>query len=125
MYEGDSLFTLAPAGQAAVVGLSLAMAAALVVVLRRAARGRWPVRAALGLLALWLWLWLTPQLYYLLYQTLIPGLPWQIVVKWPPPGPLQLAEVLSFQGRATLAEHGRGVLGWVFLLVALARRRGA
>lgn len=123
MYAGDSFFTLSGWEQAGLIALSLTLALAALIALLRVTdgRGRW-VRIVLALLALWLWDWLTPQLYYLYYQALIPGLPWQVVVRWPPPGPLRMAELLSFSGRESLADHARGILGWLMILIAAFRR---
>ena len=127
MYAADSFFTLGPWEQAGLAALSLAMAAGLVLVLRPIARkadaGRL-LRAGLALTGFWGFLWLSPQVYYTYYQAIIPGLPWQVVVGWPP-GPIEVASLMGFRGDPSLADHARGALGWVLLGWALVIREEA
>ncbi len=126
MYEGDSFFTLGPAGRAGLLAVSAALAAATLLALRRLGRGRRPAARALWALGLfWGFVWLSPQVYYLYYQAIIPGLPWQAVIR-APPGPRAIGELLVFAARPTLSDHGKGALGWALLGLALGpwfRRR--
>ncbi|MEO1612232.1 MAG: hypothetical protein AAFU55_07745 [Pseudomonadota bacterium] len=66
----------------------------------------------------WLFVWLSPQIYYLYYRFLIPDLPLQWVLKTPP-DPLDIARLLIFQGRETLSDHGKALLGWGLVAAAL------
>lgn len=131
MYAGDAFFTLGPLGQVGLLALSSALAALWLVVLSRlCARlpGRpWPrvtLAGFAGFGAFALFVWLTPQIYYLYYQTLFTGLPWQIVVQ-APPAPARLIALLRFEGPSSLAAHGQGALGWLLLVraVQVAQRR--
>jgi len=118
MYREDSLFTLAPIEQAGVVALSTTMAVLLILGLRRLLRGRglgW--RVLLGCAGFWLFVWLSPQIYYTYYRAIIPGLPAQIVTSWP--DLLSVWQLLSFTDKATLSDHGKGVLGWLCLAASL------
>ena len=119
IYEGDSFFTLGPLRRAGLLAVSAALAAATLLAARRVGRGRAPGWRALWALGLfWVFVWLSPQVYYLYYQAVIPGLPWQVVLRRPP-GPLALLDLLAFRARGTLSDHGKGALGWALLAVAL------
>jgi len=128
MYESDSLFTLSGPQIAGVLAVSAllatALAAALGLLFRRLRSTA--ARIALAVLALWLFVWLSPQAYYTYYRAVIPGLPAQWVIGVPP-GPERIARLLAFSARATLSDHGKGLLGWGLLLWAaapLVRRQG-
>jgi len=73
---------------------------------------------AAAILVFWLFVWLSPQLYYSYYCWIIPGLPWQPVIKVPP-GPERLGALLSFQARSSLADHSAGLLGWCLILCGI------
>ena len=74
-----------------------------------------------GIAVFWVFLWLSPQVYYLFYQIIFDGLPWQTIVGGPP-NPAVLIDIYLFSGPATLAGHAKGVLGWtLFLLGPLAK----
>jgi len=116
MYAGDSFFSLPAAGQGALVVLSASLALAAVLcalALFRLWKSPGP-RLAAALVVFWLFVWLTPQIYYLFYQIIFDGLPYQIVIGGPP-GPGGLINLLLFQGPATLAAHAMGVLGWTLV----------
>ncbi|MBC8240183.1 MAG: hypothetical protein H8E30_06875 [Alphaproteobacteria bacterium] len=118
MYAGDSFFSLPAVGQGALVVLSalLALAAVLfALALFRLWKSLGP-RMAATLVIFWLFVWLTPQIYYLFYQTILDGLPSQIVIGGPP-GPRGLIDLLLFRGPATLAAHGMGMLGWMLIIL--------
>ena len=77
----------------------------------------WPVRMLLAPVFLWLFVWLSPQTYYLYYMAVLEHLPLQNVVGSPP----TLGEILSllgFAGKASLAHHGQGLLGWTLIVLA-------
>ncbi len=122
MYAGDSFYSLSAAGQGGLVVLStlLALAAvAFVLVLFRLSKSL-SLRMIAALAVFWVFLWLSPQIYYFYYQIILDDLPWQIVIGGPP-NPVDLIEVMSFGGPATLAGHAKGVLGWtLFILGPLA-----
>lgn len=118
MYAEDSFFTLGPVARIGLVGLSLALSAATLFLAWGLGRGRhWGLRLALGVGSLWAFAWLSPQVYYLYYQVVLDGLPWQIVVK-APPGPAEIIRLLGFSARPTLSDHGKGLLGWALILLA-------
>lgn len=123
MYAEDSFFTLGMGGRIGLLcltGLLSALCLWLVWYLVEGA-GRF-VRVLIALAVFWAFLWLSPQIYYLFYVLLNPGLPLQWVVQ-SPPDPIKLARLLSFTDRITLTEHGQGVLGWAMMALALLRRR--
>ena len=119
MYADDSFFSLPVIGQYGLAALSLALSIATCWLTWKIGRGRpiW-IRLALALLAFWLFIWLSPQIYYHYYMLFFPDLPWQIVVK-PPPGPGTVAELMGFQARENLANHSRGILAWLLVVLAL------
>jgi len=118
-YADDSFFTLSAAHQAGLVALSGAIAAALLVAVRRGTR-RWPQAwRVLGALAAFAaFVWLVPQAHDTYYRAIIPGLPAQIVIGTPP-RITDLAQLLSFTRKPSLADHSTGLLGWALLFVAL------
>lgn len=110
-------------GRLGLVALTVGMSTAMIFLVWYGAAGLKRVpRVLLAIAAFWLFVWLSPQLYYLYYQMIFDDLPWQIVVK-SPPGPANIAQLLSFTDRATLSAHGQGLLGWSLMLTALFRRR--
>lgn len=118
MYAGDPFFSLTLIGRTGLIVLSLLLAAFTMSAFVRCARQlRRPARLLLALLVLWVFVWLSPQAYYLYYMILIDGLPLQNVVQ-PPPGPFEIIGLLSFSGKASLAHHSQGLLGWALILLS-------
>ena len=119
MYAGDSFFSLTMTGRIGLTVLSLVLAAltisAFVISACHLSR---PARLLLAILVLWAFVWLSPQAYYLYYMALIDGLPLQNVVQLPP-GPADIMRLLSFGGKASLAQHSQGLMGWVLILISL------
>lgn len=123
MYAQDSFFTLGPAGQIGLAMLTLVLTGLMLWLVRRLGRSLpRAARIALALALFWAFLWLSPQVYYLYYQTIIPGLPWQSVIK-APPGPADVMRIMTFQDATTLSAHGRALLGWGMLAVAVVAAR--
>lgn len=121
MYEGDSFLTLGQVGRVGLLMLSGALALGLAWLVRRLGRGRSrALRAGLALSAFWIFLWCSPQIYYVYYMTLFDGLPWQNVVKTPP-GLCNVLSLLTFTDTASLSNHGKGLMGWGLIAVALWR----
>jgi len=119
MYARDSFFTLGPWEQVGLLGVSAGLSVVtlwLAWLLMR--RPKLPVRVVIALVILWDFVWVSPQIYYLYYQTIIPGLPWQVVLDRPPSVP-DLLVILGFAGEPTLSEHGKGVLGWALIGLAV------
>lgn len=115
-YTGDSFFTLTMGERVGLILVTLLLSAATL------ALGRW-LRGVIWAVALiWAFIWLSPQVYYLYYQWIFEGLPWQIVVK-APPAPLDLLRFLTFRAGDTLSAHGQGLLGWLLIGAALWRKR--
>jgi len=108
-------------GRAGLIILSLVLAAltALAFVKYTCHMPR-PARLLLALLFLWVFVWLSPQVYYLYYMMLIDGLPLQNIMQLPP-GPSEIVRLLSFGGKASLAHHSQGLLGWVLILLSFLR----
>lgn len=127
MYAEDSFFTLSLAGRVGLVALSMALAAVLFALAHLSFRffdGVPPVKRLLARLGVatglfWAFVWLSPQVYYLYYQAIFDGLPWQIVVG-PPPGLGHVVGLLAFAEADTLSDHSKGVLGWALFGYAIA-----
>ena len=127
MYAEDSFFTLTMAGRIGLMFLSTALTAAVFLVARvtlRRARGLPAIKRLLAGFGIatglfWVFVWLSPQIYYLYYQMIFDGLPWQIVVG-PPPGLGHLVGLLAFAETDTLSDHSKGVLGWALFGYAIA-----
>ena len=118
-YAGDSFLTLGTGGR---VGLLLLSALLWAGMLALGWRLRGAIGAFGGVALFWAFLWLSPQVYYLYYQAIFDGLPWQVVIA-APPDPARLLRLLTFTDAATLSAHGKGALGWS--LIALAPVRAA
>ncbi len=118
MYSEDSFFSLGVGGQIGLGCLSFALAVALMFGAWRLMRGKsLMVRLliAVGLYALFVWL--SPQIYYTYYWMIFEDLPVQWVIGWPP---FQaMFEHASFTGRSNLSSHGKGVLFWLMMVLAL------
>jgi len=120
MYEGDSFFSLGPFGQVGLVALSIVLTIAAVwLAWRISRRSRWVTRALIGLGVYVVFSWISPQIYYAYYLQVFDGLPVQWVIKWPPDIAKATAE-FTFTGRFSMASHGRGILGWLCVLIPLA-----
>lgn len=122
MYSGDSFFTM---GLLQGAGLLLVTAALVLLTWRlgrRVCRGGLLRRLVLGLAVFWAFLWVSPQVYYLYYMAILPDLPLQWVIGWPP-APERVGRLLIFRGPATVAAHAQGALGWLLLVGAAWRFR--
>ncbi len=125
IYGNDSLFTLSGLQIAGVLGLAGVQAGAVLWSMRGLVRTlRWPQRFAAAIVAIWLFEWLSPQVFYTYYRAIIPGLPAQWVIGWPP-SPSDLMLLAVFQSPPSLSAHGRAVLFWLLAAVALWPRRAA
>lgn len=142
-YPKDSLFTLAPAQQAIVVFIALALSWAACwsgerIAARFAPNGPAPITrrlvrfagAAATALALYAAAYVvSPQLFYTYYRTIFAGLPAQWVID-PPRQLARLGEAALLPPADSIADHGAGVLFWtLWALVAAgcvvsSRRRG-
>ena len=120
LYDGDSFFTLSTTGQVGLAVLSLVLTGLVL-----AALWVFPRRGVVifAVILFWLFVWVSPQIYYSYYQQIIPGLPTQIVVG-DPPGSDFVIGLITFSGEANLSDHGKGVLFWLMMAVALIRRVG-
>lgn len=118
IYAGDSLFTLNAPSAVLLVGMALTMAVLALWLVRFLARRQiWPARLMIALVAIYLYEWLSPQVFYEYYRLLFPDLPAQWAAR--PPGPFALGRLMTFTDQANLSFHSRGVLAWLFILVAL------
>ncbi len=130
IYERDTFFELTLLGRAGLTMLSILLAFVVVYIAfifykngpRQSLSIGLGSRLITAATLLWLFLWLSPQAYYLYYQTIFDGLPWQIVIMTPP-SISDLGDILLFQGRNSLAEHSKAVLGWILILGALIATR--
>ena len=125
MYDGDSFFTLSVAGQIGLTVLSGILALAMCFVTWHLTRTRSPLaRLFIAILLFGVFEWLSPQIYYTYYRAIIPDLPLQwVIATWPDPS--ATLRLLTFSEEASLSAHGRGLLGWAMLLIALIAPPGA
>lgn len=121
-YHEDSLLTLDGAGIAGVLVIAAVLALIAVLATWRLARRQiLVIRMVVAVMVFAIFEWLSPQAFYAFYQTIFDGLPSQWVARFPTlPG---LLEVIGFQSRPSLSSHGRGVLFWLLLIVALLAGR--
>ena len=125
IYERDTFFELTLPGRAGLTMLSILLAFIVIYIayilykksLRQNPGIALGLRLVIAVTLLWLFLWLSPQVYYLYYQTIFDGLPWQIVIM-APPSISDLRDILFFQGRNSLAEHSKAALGWILIVGA-------
>ena len=124
MYAEDSFFTLTQSGQIGLLVLSVALSVAMIGAIYFLTR-KLPLLAALGMaiLGFWAFDWVSPQIYYFYYLTQFDGLPVQNVVR-SPTSPQKLLRLIVFQDEPTLSAHGRGILAWTLIVVAIWRSRG-
>jgi hypothetical protein len=121
MYAGDSFFTLSVAGQLGLLSLSAFLGGLTMFVLWRMTAGMSLItRLVMAFVCFTAFVWVTPQIYYFYYQWFIGGLPWQIVIDYPP-HPRELLDLLLFDARQNLSFHARGVLGWLMVVMAVIR----
>lgn len=125
MYNGDSFYTLTDNGQIGLALLSLFLSAATVfaaghlfrLVPDKGLPTQLAARIGVAVFIMWIFVWLSPQVYYLYYQTIFDGLPWQIVIRNPPEFHA-IVEHVTFSGPETLSAHAKGALAWLLLLYA-------
>lgn len=123
LYAEDSFFTLGIGGRIGLALISLVLCAACVwfVFWFVDGMGR-VVRLLIAMVVFYMFVWLSPQIYYLYYLIIIDDLPLQWVVQTPPNW-RKIGALVTFTDRATLTEHGQGVLWWLLAIVAMSRRR--
>ena len=127
MYDGDSFFNLTSSGQTGLALLSAFLTAAMLVAARRLFRLvpdkglplQLAARLGVAVFIMWVFIWLSPQAYYLHYQMIFDGLPWQLVIRNPPEFHVVIVHI-TFSGPATLAGHAKGALTWLLILYAAA-----
>jgi len=130
IYERDTFFELTLLGRTGLTMLSILLAFIVIyiafILYKHGPRHNLGIGLGLRLIIaatlLWLFLWLSPQAYYLYYQTIFDGLPWQSVIMTPP-SISDLGDILFFHGKNSLAEHSKAVLGWILILGALITTR--
>ena len=125
MYADDSFFTLSLIERLGLVSLAGIMAVICLFVVWRFSRDRpWYLRLLWAAAAFWWFEFLSPQVFYLYYVLIFENLPLRLVWGWPPgPAPMDLIDLLLFQLRDNLSFHGRALLGWLLIVLALLRPR--
>lgn len=127
MYDQDTFFELTMFAQAGLATLSVLLGLFFIylasLIFKAIPRLGWSaglaLRLGIAVTLLWLFLWLSPQVYYLYYQAIFDYLPWQIVIMMPP-SITEIGQVLFFQGKNSLAEHSKAILGWAMIVGALS-----
>lgn len=119
MYEGDTFFNLSPMGRTGLALLSIGLTIAVLGAFWKWSIRFGPVVKLLSAIAFfWLFVWLSPQAYYFYYLLIFDGLPLQSVVQ-SPPAPSEILALISFTGPQNLSAHGKGILFWLLILIAL------
>lgn len=123
MYENDSFLTLSVAERIGLVCVTFLLSAALIwlfwVAIKRV--NIW-IGPLLALVFLYVFIWLSPQIYYLYYLVIFDFLDLKIVIH-PPFNPLTLFNLLTFTESGKLADHGKGVLGWILIVLSFLHLR--
>lgn len=134
-YPGDSFWTLSEVGRIGVIVISISgmvMIACLNAfktrtILRRSQHRQrilvWLLDSGLGICVFGLFYVLSPQVFYALYQQLIPGLPDQLVIdsaaNWK-----KFADIIIPRMNAPMSDHLAGVaIGGIVLFTAYLHRR--
>lgn len=119
MYQEDSFFSLSILGQLGLALLSLILSLVVLAIAWRMMKGRGLIiRLSIAVISFFLFVWLSPQVFYTYYIFIFDEVDWQNILKRPPAF-LALAEYISFQGRATLSAHSKGILFWALMALAL------
>lgn len=119
MYANDSFFTLGIGGQIGLVLLSLVLTLAIVAAFWVFTKQRNVfVKLGLSVVVLWLFVWLSPQIYYTYYLFLFDSIEAQNVIK-SPPTVSKILSLMTFSDRANFSHHGKGLLGWLLIVVSV------
>ena len=123
MYNGDTFFHLSVPGQIGLVALSLTLSISLIWFhLKLSSRFGTAVKVLLAVVLIWAFIWLSPQIYYLYYIQIIPGLGLQNVIA-DAPTVTEVISTITFTGKANLSEHSKGLLFWMMIVFGLLKRR--
>lgn len=119
MIEAGSPDEIGLLGQIALLALSVCLAIGFVwMAWRLSRRSRWITRILIGLGVYLVATWVAPQVYYTAFQIFFADLPARWVIAWPP-DLLGAMEEMAFTAGTSIFAIGRGVLGWVCVLVPL------
>lgn len=125
MYENDSFLTLSIAERIGLLCVTLVLSVVLIwlfwLTIKRL--NIW-LRPLLALLFLYVFIWLSPQIYYLYYLVIFDFLDFKNVIH-PPFNPLTLLKLLTFTESGKLADHGKGVLGWILIILSFLKPKPA
>ena len=125
MYENDSFLTLSIAERIGLLCVTLVLSAVLIwlfwLTIKRL--NIW-LRPLFALLFLYVFIWLSPQIYYLYYLVIFDFLEFKNVIH-PPFNPLTLLNLLTFIESGKLADHGKGVLGWILIILSFLKPKPA
>lgn len=123
MYENDSFLTLSIIERIGLLGVTLVLSIALIWLFWKTIYwvNVW-LRPFLALVFLYVFIWLSPQIYYLYYLVIFDFLDLKNVIH-PPFNPLILANLLTFTESGKLADHGKGVLGWILIALSFLHLR--
>lgn len=121
MYENDSFLTLSIAERIGLLCVTLVLSAFLIwlfwLTIKRL--NIW-LRPLLALVFLYVFIWLSPQIYYLYYLVIFDFLEFKNVIH-PPFNPTTLLNLLTFTESGKLADHGKGVLGWILIILSFLK----
>lgn len=123
MYENDSFLTLSIIERIGLLGVTLVLSIALIWLFWKTIYwvNVW-LRPFFALVFLYVFIWLSPQIYYLYYIVIFDFLDLKNVIH-PPFNPLILANLLTFTESGKLADHGKGVLGWILIALSFLHLR--
>lgn len=119
MYSEDTFFHLTVPGRIGLVILSLMLSALTIGLFWKiSSRFKLLVKVLIAVVFIWSFIWLSPQAYYLYYIQLIDGLPLQNVIQRPP-SLVEIFQTITFTGKSNLSNHGKGLVFWAMILIAL------
>jgi hypothetical protein len=123
MYENDSFLTLSIIEHIGLLSVTLVLSIALIWLFWKTIYwvNVW-LRPFFALMFLYLFIWLSPQIYYLYYLVIFDFLDFKNVIH-SPFNPLTLFNLLTFTESGKLADHGKGVLGWILIALSFLHLR--
>ena len=121
MYENDSFLTLSIIERIGLLCVTFVLSVALIWLfwLTIPRLNIW-LRQFLALVFLYVFIWLSPQVYYLYYLVIFDFLDFKNVIHHPF-NPLTLLNLLTFTESEKLANHGKGVLGWILIALSFLK----
>lgn len=119
MYSEDTFLHLTVPGCIGLIYISLFLSAFTVgIYWKISIRFELPIKLLLALVFTWMFIWISPQAYYFYYIQIISDLPLQNVIQTSPSFS-EVSNTIAFSGQSNLSNHGKGIVFWAMMLIAL------